>query len=191
MKARSRRVFADLIAATRHPGRRPLPGRGDGGAPRRGEVNNTRWRMSECDPKDLPRAVSRSAPELFLAMGLQRRQLSRAIHPNSHPNIWLPGHPAVSRNVSHPRTDQLGDQPNQHGVERISTKRDSSDLPRNAQVVGSSPTSGSRSAGQGTFSAHREAIRAVVPTAVPTNSGGSARMMKADRTHSDDEGEPS
>jgi hypothetical protein len=68
-----------------------------------------------------------------------------------NPNHWVPTRPAGSRSVSQLRHGSLIDQDGPGLARPTETGEDRVDLPRNAQVVGSSPTSGSRSAGQRRF----------------------------------------
>jgi hypothetical protein len=64
-----------------------------------------------------------------------------------HPNNWVPVRPAQSRSVPTPRAGTTSTRTGWDRGRRAGMQWETTDLPRNAQVVGSSPTSGSTTSG--------------------------------------------
>jgi hypothetical protein len=85
------------------------------------------------------------APAINERVAGKLRSLLLAQHPSQLcPNNWVPPRPAESRTVPWPQVSGRVTRTDWDRARQGAMERESVDLPRNAQVVGSSPTSGSK-----------------------------------------------
>ena len=103
----------------------------------------------ECGRASYPLASGDSVICLTCAVPIPDRGSRRRVASQLHPNNWVPRRPAESRSVPGTRLRCLPTRTEWDLMGLSGTEWEFVDPPRNAQVVGSSPTSGSRSKASG------------------------------------------